>query len=85
MVFHCFLIFLQKKRPIMPALMLDAPSILLCSKLCRHNVSDPKLDYSNQGLPTKFSANVTNKNLLDCQWSNCNEFLQVALVGEAVL
>lgn len=32
MVFHCFLIFLQKKRPIMPA---------LCSKLCRHNVSDP--------------------------------------------
>ena len=38
MVFHCFLIFLQKKRPIM----LDAPSIVLCSKLCRHNVSDPR-------------------------------------------
>ena len=23
--------------------MLDAPSIVLCSKLCRHNVSDPRL------------------------------------------
>ena len=30
-----------EKNTYYAGIMLDAPSILLCSKLCRHNVSDP--------------------------------------------
>ena len=29
------------KKAYYAGIMLDAPSIVLCSKLCRHNVSDP--------------------------------------------
>ena len=47
MVFHCFLIFLQEKKTYYAGIMLDAPSIVLCSKLCRHNVSDPKPENSH--------------------------------------
>ena len=35
-----FNIFAEKKT-YYAGIMLDAPSIVLCSKLCRHNVSDP--------------------------------------------
>ena len=35
-----FNIFAEKKN-YDAGIMLDAPSIVLCSKLCRHNVSDP--------------------------------------------
>ena len=35
-----FNIFAEKKTNY-AGIMLDAPSIVLCSKLCRHNVSDP--------------------------------------------
>ena len=30
-----------EKNTYYAGIMLDAPSIVLCSKLCRHNVSDP--------------------------------------------
>ena len=36
-----FNIFAEKKT-YYAGIMLDAPSIVLCSKLCRHNVSDPR-------------------------------------------
>ena len=39
--FHLFNIFAEKKS-YYAGIMLDAPSIVLCSKLCRHNVSDPR-------------------------------------------
>ena len=35
-----FIIFPEKKT-YYAGIMLDSPSIVLCSKLCRHNVSDP--------------------------------------------
>ena len=38
-----FNIFAEKKT-YYAGIMLDAPSIVLCSKLCRHNVSDPTND-----------------------------------------
>ena len=31
-----------EKNTYYAGIMLDAPSIVLCSKLCRHNVSDPR-------------------------------------------
>ena len=34
-----------EKNTYYAGIMLDAPSIVLCSKLCRHNVSDPTLTY----------------------------------------
>ena len=46
MVFHCFLIFFAEKKMYYASIMLDATSIVLCSKLCRHNVSDPTPDDS---------------------------------------
>ena len=42
-----FNIFAEKKT-YYAGIMLDAPSIVLCSKLCRHNVSDPSLFWSSQ-------------------------------------
>ena len=44
-----FNIFAEKKT-YYAGIMLDAPSIVLCSKLCRHNVSDPK---EVEGCPAK--------------------------------
>ena len=32
-----------EKNTYYAGIMLDAPSIVLCSKLCRHNVSDPNV------------------------------------------
>ena len=32
-----------EKNTYYAGIMLDAPSIVLCSKLCRHNVSDPTI------------------------------------------
>ena len=34
-----------EKNTYYAGIMLDAPSIVLCSKLCRHNVSDPTFSH----------------------------------------
>jgi len=46
MVFHCLLIFLQEKKTYYAGIMLNATSIVLFSKLCRHNATDPTPDDS---------------------------------------
>ena len=61
MVFHCFLIFLQKKNTYYAGIMLDAPSIVLCSKLCRHNVSDPNFGC----VPERFLLSVRTNSITE--------------------
>ena len=70
-----FKIFAEKKT-YYAGIMLDAPSIVLCSKLCRHNVSDPTLAYSGLALHlgSYFDQNGCPKN-----WENCFKILDSLL------
>ena len=54
-----FNIFAEKKT-YYAGIMLDAPSIVLCSKLCRHNVSDPIVERLNCNLLTKETVRIPN-------------------------
>ena len=54
-----FNIFAEKKT-YYAGIMLDAPSIVLCSKLCWHNVSDPivQVVFSLQFIRTYYSMSL---------------------------
>ena len=43
--FSLLLNIFAEKKTYYAGIMLDAPSIVLCSKLCRHNVSDPTFEW----------------------------------------